>query len=154
MNYRMDSEERIILYRQYAGRISPPPVQRRQYEGIGHLEQRRLVARRADEGQPDRRAANRRCASARSHFIVNQREDLNALAINLWHSEAMKALKSKLAMELLADPKARVELRRFFIAQRPNSGSTPQSYTGQIQIHRGTSPITVNATVVPKAKVG
>lgn len=66
----------------------------------------------------------------------------------------MKALKSQLAMELLADPKARDELRRFLVTKRPNSSSASQAVTGQFQIHRGPSAVTITAVVVPKAKAG
>ncbi|NHZ35158.1 MULTISPECIES: hypothetical protein [Massilia] len=64
----------------------------------------------------------------------------------------MKALKSPLANELLADPKARDELRRFLVTKRSSAVSTDQPVTGQFQIRRGTSAATVKAVFVPKAK--
>ena len=69
----------------------------------------------------------------------------------LWHSQIMKALKSPLANELLADEQARNELRRFLISNHSRSASSV-SQAGRIQVRRGTSAITVSATVVPKAK--
>lgn len=63
----------------------------------------------------------------------------------------MKALKSQLANDLLADEQARNELRRFLVGNRSKS-SSPASETGRIQFRRGASSVTVNATVVPKAK--
>ena len=69
----------------------------------------------------------------------------------LWHSRRMKALKSPLANELLADEQARNELRRFLISNHSRSASSV-SQAGRIQVRRGTSAVTVSATVVPKAK--
>lgn len=63
----------------------------------------------------------------------------------------MKALKSQLASELLADPTARDQLRQFLVAKRPQSSSPAQAMPEQVQIQRpGGSAVT--ARVVPKAK--
>ncbi|NHZ42090.1 MULTISPECIES: hypothetical protein [Massilia] len=65
----------------------------------------------------------------------------------------MKALKSPLAVELLADPAARDELRRFLVGKRQGSPATPQSAaSGPFQIRRGGSAVTVKVELVPKAK--
>lgn len=64
----------------------------------------------------------------------------------------MKALKSPLANELLADPQARDELRRFLVAKRPSAVSTDQPQAAEFRIRRGTSAATVKAVFVPKAK--
>lgn len=61
----------------------------------------------------------------------------------LWHIQAMKALKSQLASEVMADPSAREQLRQFitgggskeFLFRRPN-GET----------------VRIKPTFVPKAK--
>lgn len=63
----------------------------------------------------------------------------------------MKALKSQLASELLADPKARDQLRQFLIAKRQQSSSPAEVMPEQVQIERaGGSAVT--ARMVPKAK--
>ena len=64
----------------------------------------------------------------------------------------MKALKSQLASELLADPDARDALRRFLVAQRKDATPTQQSGVGQLQIRKGEHIATVKAEFVPKAK--
>jgi hypothetical protein len=64
----------------------------------------------------------------------------------------MKALKSPLASELLADPTARDALRRFLVARRPGAVSAEQQPAGQFQIRRGGAEATVKAVFVPKAK--
>ena len=64
---------------------------------------------------------------------------------------SMKALKSTLAIELLADPSARDQLRRFLITQnrvRVNSAHPEQP---PFEIRRSSGDA-VKATVVPKAK--
>ena len=63
----------------------------------------------------------------------------------------MKALKSQLANDLLADEQARNELRRFLVGNRSKS-AFPTPEAGRIQVRRGASAVTVSATVVPKAK--
>jgi len=63
----------------------------------------------------------------------------------------MKALKSQLATELLADPKARGDLRRFIVAKRGTTVASRQTETEQFQINRSSGE-TVKAFVVPKAK--
>jgi len=63
----------------------------------------------------------------------------------------MKALKSQLATELLADPKARGDLRRFIVAKRANTAASKPSQPEQFQINRSSGE-TVKAFVVPKAK--
>ncbi|MDQ2989638.1 MAG: hypothetical protein M3R60_11120 [Pseudomonadota bacterium] len=63
----------------------------------------------------------------------------------------MKALKSKLASELLADPKALDQLRQFIVAKRPSGATTGQGDAAQFEIHRSGGG-TVRVTFVPKAK--
>lgn len=69
----------------------------------------------------------------------------------LWHSQGMKALKSPLASELLADPKARDQLRRFLVTSRPNEAAGVQADSVQFEIRR-TGGGSVKAALVPKAK--
>lgn len=64
----------------------------------------------------------------------------------------MKALKSQLATELLADPKARDQLRQFLVAKRPQSSSPTRILPDKVQIQRE-GGMAVTARVVPKAKV-
>lgn len=64
----------------------------------------------------------------------------------------MKALKSQLASELLADPKARDQLRRFMVAKRIGAAASqrqPVDDATRIQRESGGS---VTAVLVPKAK--
>jgi gamma-glutamyl:cysteine ligase YbdK (ATP-grasp superfamily) len=63
----------------------------------------------------------------------------------------MKALKSQLATELLADPKARDQLRQFMTSKHPQAQAARQSVTGEFEIRR-TGGQAVRATIVPKAK--
>lgn len=63
----------------------------------------------------------------------------------------MKALKSPLASELLADPKARDQLRQFLVTKRPSELLTRQAVSGQFEIRRS-SGATVKVSFVPKAK--
>jgi len=63
----------------------------------------------------------------------------------------MKALKSQLAKDLLADEQARNELRRFLVSDRPKSSSV-DAEPSRIHVRRGSTAVTVSATVVPKAK--
>jgi len=65
--------------------------------------------------------------------------------------EHMKALKSTLASELLADPSARDQLRRFLITQNRSRANTPVTEQAQFEIRRSSGEA-VRATVVPKAK--
>lgn len=62
----------------------------------------------------------------------------------------MKALKSKLATELLADSAARGQLREFLVNKRSTLHDR-QGPDGAFEIRRGTSAGTVFATIVPKA---
>ncbi|WP_136222903.1 hypothetical protein [Massilia sp. Mn16-1_5] len=63
----------------------------------------------------------------------------------------MKALKSKLAAQLLADPAASDQLRNFLV-NRPASGSRPQqAATERVVIRSRNGALTVQASVVPKA---
>jgi hypothetical protein len=64
----------------------------------------------------------------------------------------MKALKSQLASELLADPDARDALRRFLVTQRKDASAAQPGASGQLQIRQGTRIATVKAEFVPKAK--
>lgn len=64
----------------------------------------------------------------------------------------MKALKSQLASELLADPKARDQFRRFMVAKRFGAAASqrqPMNDVTRIQRESGGS---VTAVLVPKAK--
>lgn len=61
----------------------------------------------------------------------------------------MKALKSKLASQLLADPMAGNQFREFLVSQKTN-GPVRQGATTQFVV-RGKSGLQVMATVVPKA---
>lgn len=63
----------------------------------------------------------------------------------------MKALKSQLAAELLADPKARDQLRQFMTSKRSQAQAARQSASGEFHIRR-TGGQAVRATIVPKAK--
>jgi hypothetical protein len=63
----------------------------------------------------------------------------------------MKALKSKLASELLADPEASVQLRQFLTSRYSGHASARQGGKGQIEIRRGNKVVRFEATVVPKA---
>jgi hypothetical protein len=63
----------------------------------------------------------------------------------------MKALKSQLAIELLADPKARDQLRQFVTSERHTSLPARQAAPGAFEIRR-TSGQSVRASIVPKAK--
>jgi O-methyltransferase involved in polyketide biosynthesis len=62
----------------------------------------------------------------------------------------MKALKSQLATELLADPKARDQLRQFMTSKRAQP-AVRQSTAEEFHI-RSAGGLTVRATMVPKAK--
>jgi hypothetical protein len=71
---------------------------------------------------------------------------------SMWHSECtMKALKSKLASELLADPSASVQLRQFLTDRHTEAGVARQAPTGRIEIQRGNRAVRVEVTIVPKA---
>lgn len=61
----------------------------------------------------------------------------------------MKALKSKLASQLLADPMAGNQFREFLVSQKVNNLKR-EGATAQFVV-RGRSGIQVMATVVPKA---
>ena len=64
----------------------------------------------------------------------------------------MKALKSQLASELLSDPKARDQLRRFMVAKRLGAAASqrqPVTDVTRIQRESGGS---VTAVLVPKAR--
>jgi O-methyltransferase involved in polyketide biosynthesis len=63
----------------------------------------------------------------------------------------MKALKSQLASELLADPKAREQLRQFMTTKRSQSQAVRQPGSGAFSI-RSAGGLAVLATIVPKAK--
>lgn len=61
----------------------------------------------------------------------------------------MKALKSKLASQLLSDPHARAELRTFLVSK----GSVSKEDTRSFVVRRrpGSGSIRIDATIVPKA---
>lgn len=63
----------------------------------------------------------------------------------------MKALKSQLASELLADPKARDQLRQFITRERPASLAERHDVGGAFHIRRENGQL-VRAVIVPKAK--
>lgn len=63
----------------------------------------------------------------------------------------MKALKSPLASKLLADPKARDELRRFLTTERSGFQAKNAHVADEARI-RSTQGQAVRATIVPKAK--
>jgi hypothetical protein len=64
----------------------------------------------------------------------------------------MKALKSKLASELLADPTASSQLRRFLMNQRPDTRADGELVADQFELRRASGVVRVKATFVPKAK--
>lgn len=64
----------------------------------------------------------------------------------------MKALKSQLASELLADPKTRDQLRRFMVANRLGSAASQQQAVSDVIKIQRKSGGTVTAVLVPKAK--
>jgi len=76
-------------------------------------------------------------------------------ALHFWRIygivKTMKALKSPLASELLADPKARDQLRQFMTSKRSEPQTARQAVTGDFQIRRSGGQA-VLATIVPKAK--
>jgi O-methyltransferase involved in polyketide biosynthesis len=63
----------------------------------------------------------------------------------------MKALKSQLATELLADPKARDQLRQFMTSKRAPSQPARQAVAEEFHIRRAGGQA-VRASIVPKAK--
>lgn len=63
----------------------------------------------------------------------------------------MKALKSQLASELLADPGARDQLRQFMTRERVVSQNARQGAADEFKIRRNDGQ-SVLVTIVPKAK--
>jgi hypothetical protein len=63
----------------------------------------------------------------------------------------MKALKSKLAAELLADPEAGAQLRQFLTNRQTGSATAKQGSKGLIEIRRGDKSMKFEVRVVPKA---
>lgn len=63
----------------------------------------------------------------------------------------MKALKSQLASELLADPTSRDQLRQFMTNRRGNSAMAGQATMGEFKIRREDGQ-SVRVSIVPKAK--
>jgi hypothetical protein len=63
----------------------------------------------------------------------------------------MKALKSQLASELLADPAARDQLRQFMTREWVVPQNAPQGAAGEFKIRRNDGQ-SVLVTIVPKAK--
>jgi hypothetical protein len=63
----------------------------------------------------------------------------------------MKALKSQLASDLLADPKARGQLRQFITREWSASHAGPHATSGEFRIRLEDGQL-VRATIVPKAK--
>lgn len=64
----------------------------------------------------------------------------------------MKALKSKLATELLADPAASEQLRRFLVNRESSGQRMTSASSGQFVVRSKDGPVRVQATIVPKAK--
>jgi len=62
----------------------------------------------------------------------------------------MKALKSQLASELLADPQARDQLRQFMTSKRSIPQTAHHAATGEFKIRREDGQ-SVRVTIVPKA---
>lgn len=63
----------------------------------------------------------------------------------------MKALKSKLATQLLADPAASDQLRDFLVNRKAINPGLHQAAVRQFVIRSKDGAVTVQATVVPKA---
>jgi hypothetical protein len=63
----------------------------------------------------------------------------------------MKALKSKLATQLLADPAASDQLRDFLVNRKSSDARVQQAGARQFLIRSKDGALTVQATVVPKA---
>lgn len=63
----------------------------------------------------------------------------------------MKALKSKLASQLLADPTASAQLRHFLVNQSASSLTQRQDDTGRFVVRSKDGSLQVQAKVVPKA---
>lgn len=65
----------------------------------------------------------------------------------------MRALKSKLASELLADPAAGDQLRDFLVNKKSNGQIARQSLTGQfvVNMKNNKGSVRISAVVVPKA---
>jgi hypothetical protein len=63
----------------------------------------------------------------------------------------MKALKSKLASELLADPAASDQFRQFLVNKPASTATQRQGATGRFVVRGKNGVIQVLATVVPKA---
>jgi len=83
-------------------------------------------------------------------IVVPARRRL-AFIFHLWHSRIMKALKSQLASELLADPTSRDQLRQFMTNRRGNSPTAGQATTGEFKIRREDGQ-SVRVSIVPKAR--
>lgn len=64
----------------------------------------------------------------------------------------MKALKSQLASELLADPKAREQLRRFMVAKRLGAAASQRRPVNDVTRIERESGGSVTAVLVPKAR--
>ena len=64
----------------------------------------------------------------------------------------MKALKSKLASQLLADPAASGQLRDFLVNRNVSAERRQQAPENQFVIRSKDGVVTVRASVVPKAK--
>lgn len=63
----------------------------------------------------------------------------------------MKALKSKLASELLADPAASEQLRRFLVNREVSGQRKSPSSSGAFVVRGKNGVVRVQATIVPKA---
>jgi hypothetical protein len=63
----------------------------------------------------------------------------------------MKALKSKLATQLLADPAASDQLRDFLVNRKTSNAQPQRASADRFVIRSRDGALTVQATVVPKA---
>jgi hypothetical protein len=63
----------------------------------------------------------------------------------------MKALKSKLATQLLADPAASDQLRDFLVNRKTSKAQPHRASSDRFVIRSQDGALTIQATVVPKA---
>lgn len=63
----------------------------------------------------------------------------------------MKALKSKLATKILADPTASDQLRDFLINKKVSMQNPQQNVLGKFVVKDKKGAVNISATVVPKA---
>lgn len=63
----------------------------------------------------------------------------------------MKALKSKLASQLLADPAASAQLRDFLVSRKSSDPAQRQESSAHFVVRGANGVLNVRATFVPKA---